>query len=184
MGGMIAQLLALAVPERLTALVLMDTTYADGRGHRARPRRAGRRGRPDRGLDRLFELLNEHDSPLTTEADRRVRAEREGYIAFGDRKLLACSPAMYAAMCRRAPGASDRLDALATLPMPTLVIVGEQDTPFLAPSRAMADAIPGAELVVVPDAGHSPQFEAPERWWDAVSGFLDRVHSPAPPGGR
>ena len=65
--------------------------------------------------------------------------------------------------------------------MPTLVVVGEQDTPFLAPSRAMADAIPGAELVVLPDAGHSPQFEAPEAWWDAVSGFLDAVLSPAPP---
>ena len=71
---------------------------------------------------------------------------------------------MYAAMLAgELLGASDRLDALATLPMPTLVIVGEQDTPFLAPSRAMADAIPDADLVVVPDAGHSPQFEAPER---------------------
>ena len=67
--------------------------------------------------------------------------------------------------------------------MPTLVVVGEQDTPFLAVSQAMADAIPGAELVVLPDAGHSPQFEAPEEWWDAVSGFLERTLSPAPPRG-
>ena len=43
----------------------------------------------------------------------------------------------------------------------------------------MADAIPDAELVVIPDAGHSPQFEAPEAWWDAVSGFLEQVRSPA-----
>ena len=53
--------------------------------------------------------------------------------------------------------------------MPTLVLVGEQDAPFLKPSRRMADAIPGAELVVIPDAGHSPQFESPELWWKALS---------------
>jgi pimeloyl-ACP methyl ester carboxylesterase len=48
----------------------------------------------------------------------------------------------------------------------------------------MADAIPGARLVVVPDAGHSPQFEAPEAWWDVVAGFLeDVVLSPAQPRG-
>ena len=67
----------------------------------------------------------------------------------------------------------DRLAQLATLTVPTLVVVGEQDTPFLEASQAMAEAIPGAELVVLPDAGHSPQFEAPEAWWDVVSGFLD-----------
>jgi pimeloyl-ACP methyl ester carboxylesterase len=39
----------------------------------------------------------------------------------------------------------------------------------------MGAAIPGAQLVVVPDAGHSPQFEAPEAWWDAVRAFLGEV---------
>ena len=59
--------------------------------------------------------------------------------------------------------------------MPTLVLVGEEDTPFRKPSQRMADAIPGAELVVLPDGGHSPQFESPELWWKALAGFLDRV---------
>ena len=31
----------------------------------------------------------------------------------------------------------------------------------------MADAIPARELVVIPDAGHSPQFENPDAWLDA-----------------
>ena len=131
------------------------------------------------GVERLLELMNERDAPLATAADARVRAEREGYIAFGERKFLACSPAMYAAMAAELLNDHDYLAQLATLDVPTLVVVGEQDTPFLAPSQAMADAIPDAELVVLPDAGHSPQFEAPEAWWDAVSGFLERVRSPA-----
>ena len=106
-----------------------------------------------------------------------MRAEREGYTAFGERKFLACSPAMYAAMAAELLNDHDYLAQLATLDVPTLVVVGEQDTPFLAPSQVMADAIPDAELVVLPDAGHSPQFEAPEAWWDAVSGFLERVRT-------
>jgi pimeloyl-ACP methyl ester carboxylesterase len=58
---------------------------------------------------------------------------------------------------------------------PVLVIVGEQDTPFLDVSRAMAASIPQASLVVVPNAGHSPQFENPEVWLDAMTQFLASV---------
>ena len=54
---------------------------------------------------------------------------------------------------------ADDLPALAaSLRAPLLVLVGAQDQPFVIASRAMADAIPGAKLVVIPDAGHSPQF--------------------------
>jgi pimeloyl-ACP methyl ester carboxylesterase len=66
----------------------------------------------------------------------------------------------------------DTLPSLGTVSVPTLVIVGEEDGPFLKPARAMAEAIPGAVLVVIPDAGHSPQFENPMVWWEAVHGFL------------
>ena len=179
MGGVIAQHLALAVPERVSALVLMDTTYRNVDGIDPALVALATAVVRTEGVERLLELMNERDAPLATAADARVRAEREGYIAFGERKFLACSPAMYAAMAAELLNDHDYLAQLATLDVPTLVVVGEQDTPFLAPSQVMADAIPDAELVVLPDAGHSPQFEAPEAWWDAVSGFLERVRSPA-----
>ena len=71
---------------------------------------------------------------------------------------------------------SDDLPAMAaTLRCPLLIIVGEQDTPFVKSGRLMADAIPGAELVIVPDAGHSPQFENPDVWIEALSKFLASV---------
>jgi pimeloyl-ACP methyl ester carboxylesterase len=183
MGGMVAQHLALAVPERVAALVLMDTSCRTVEGiDPAMAALAAEIARSE-GMARLMEVMNEREAPLGTPADTRVRAEREGYIAFGERKFLAASPAMYAAMAGEILSEHDRLEQLAALTMPTLVVVGEQDTPFLAVSQAMAETIPGAELVVVADAGHSPQFEAPEEWWDAVSGFLERTLSPARPRG-
>jgi 3-oxoadipate enol-lactonase len=51
---------------------------------------------------------------------------------------------------------------------------------FLPDSRAIAEAIPGAELVVVTDAGHSPQFENPDAYLAAVEGFLARVDAEVP----
>jgi len=70
---------------------------------------------------------------------------------------------------------TDQLPALATLDLPVLVLVGALDGPFLAASRRMAEAVPGARLVTIPDAGHSPQFENPDAWWEAVHTFLGEV---------
>jgi pimeloyl-ACP methyl ester carboxylesterase len=56
-----------------------------------------------------------------------------------------------------------------------MVMVGDQDVPFIGPSERMAAAIPGAVLAVIPDAGHCPQFENPEQWWVALSTFLADV---------
>jgi pimeloyl-ACP methyl ester carboxylesterase len=56
--------------------------------------------------------------------------------------------------------------------MPTLVLVGADDLLLREPSDRLAAAIPGARLVVVPGAGHSPQLEAPDAWFAAVDGFL------------
>jgi 3-oxoadipate enol-lactonase len=73
----------------------------------------------------------------------------------------------------------DELDRLAAVACPTLVIVGDQDVAFLEPSRAMAETIPGARLVVIPDAGHSPQFEQAQAWRDTLVEFLDSIDARA-----
>jgi pimeloyl-ACP methyl ester carboxylesterase len=56
-----------------------------------------------------------------------------------------------------------------------LVIVGEQDQPFLGPSRRMAMGVGQGSLQIIPDAGHCPQFENTEAWWQALSSFLATV---------
>ncbi len=176
MGGMVVQVLATTAPERVEALVLMDTSHAPLRlGDPSLAEKAGAVAL-ERGMEAI--LAGQADSPLDSPAHLRVIATRPGYKEFGDRKLLAASPHMYASMIRAILSddpADDRLERLRAVSVPTLVLVGDQDAPFLGPSSRMAEAIAGAELVVLPDAGHSPQFEAPDAWWAAVSGFLARV---------
>ena len=165
MGGMVAQVLTLTAPARVAALVLMDTSH-----------------KPLRVDPSLVEL------GVTTAREHGVHviADLQAEIddaARGDRNLRASSPAMYAAMLTAITGSSeDRLDLLADVGCPALVLVGDQDAPFRKPSERMAATIPDARLAVLPDAGHSPQFESPDAWWAALSGFLDEVADRVDPG--
>ena len=101
-----------------------------------------------------------------------MREQRPDHEAFGRRKMLAMEPAAFASLGALLMATDDRLESLRGIDVPTLVLVGEEDVPFVGPSERMAAAIPGAVLEVIPEAAHSPQFENPERWWDVVSGFL------------
>jgi pimeloyl-ACP methyl ester carboxylesterase len=172
MGGAIAQLVATRSPARLTRLVLMDTVHGPIHGIDPEMVEAGIAVVRARGMQGMIDVYAEREGPLTTPADRRVRAERPGYVEFGERKMRDSSPDMYEAVARQLVHSDDRLEALSYLALPALVVVGEQDEPFLADSERMAKAIAGAELAVIADAGHSPQFENPEAWWIVVSGFL------------
>src|SRR5438309_2160823 len=102
-------------------------------------------------------------------------AERAGYREFCDGKTLAASADMWLGTVDEMLGQEDRLGALADLRVLTLVIVGEQDEPFRGDAQGLARGIPGARLALIADAGYSPQFEAQEPWWQALSGFLDEV---------
>jgi pimeloyl-ACP methyl ester carboxylesterase len=172
MGGVVAQLVAVAVGPRLTGLVLMDTTHCALEIPRDDTELALAIVR-EHGMARMHELQEERGSVLATPAARRLDDTRPGWREFGARKFLASAPAMYCAMVPAFLGSDDRLDDLASLDVPALVIAGEQDAPFLGPSERMAKTIPGARLAVIPDAGHSPQFENPDAWWEALTGFLD-----------
>jgi 3-oxoadipate enol-lactonase len=86
---------------------------------------------------------------------------------------------MWGAMAVALAYQPDDLAALAAaVNFPMLVLVGSQDTPFVEASREMADAIECAQLVIIPDAGHSPQFENPEAWIEALTRFLASVPAP------
>jgi pimeloyl-ACP methyl ester carboxylesterase len=176
MGGMVAQVLAVKAQDRLDGLILMDTGHGRLKIDREQLEK----------IDAIVESIGvagladiqarqTEPGPLESPAHLKLVAERPGYREFGERKLRASSSDMYRAMIAVIGTAEDRLDSLAAIKVPTLVIVGEQDAPFIVASENMAKTIPGAELVVLPDAGHSPQFENGDAWWAAVSGFLGRV---------
>lgn len=175
MGGMVAQIAALRAPERVEALVLMDTLHGPLPFITREELDLAKQFAREQGIDGLAAALAERGSKLDTPAHERVLRERPDYKAFNDRKFLDTSACAYGALLDAMFSAVDRLDALRSLRMPTLVIAGEQDRPIVPASKAMVQAIPGAELAVIPDAGHSPQFESPDAWWNALSSFLARV---------
>jgi pimeloyl-ACP methyl ester carboxylesterase len=177
MGGMVAQFVACKAAARLDALILMDTAHGPLRNLDPELVEAAAGIVRSQGMDALASILAEQPGPLETAAHRRLINEQAGYAEFCDRKLRATSPALYAAMAPAFLSAADRLDSLRTLPesLPVLVIVGEQDQPFLGPSRRMAVGVGQGCLQIIPDAGHCPQFENTEAWWQALSSFLATV---------
>jgi 3-oxoadipate enol-lactonase/4-carboxymuconolactone decarboxylase len=160
-GGMIAQQMAALKPGRVSRLILCDTAMAippaSGWIDRAKAVRAG-------GMAPVA------DGVL-------ARWVTPGFLgdpaAIGLRAmLLRTDPEGYAAAAE-AIAAADLTENTTKLTMPTLVIVGAEDlaTP-VASAEALRDAIPGARLVVLPDAAHIPTVQHPGAVTAAIKEFL------------
>ena len=174
MGGMVVQFMVPAAGSRLDGLILMDTAHGPLKHLDPSLIELAVSIVRGQGMNALAAAMAEQQGPLHTPAHQRLLDQRPGYAEFSERKLLATSPALYAAMAPEFTRTPDRLDDLRRLPasLPVLVIVGEQDESFLESSRRMAAAIAGSTLVVITDAGHSPQFENTDAWWAALTGYL------------
>jgi pimeloyl-ACP methyl ester carboxylesterase len=70
-------------------------------------------------------------------------------------------------------GRADSRPTLATVACPTLVLSGDEDNTIPnAMSIEMADGIPGARLLIIPDCGHLPQLEQPRAVAAAMESWL------------
>lgn len=185
MGGMVAQLVTLRAPGRVASLILMDTA-AGPVLREARPflESAARLAR-ESGMEALFRLSRASFAGQAQRAPALARCvERMGEERFWARmraKSLAMDPIAFAtlgpALCAH-DGVAHRL---AEIRCPVTVLVGEQESaPLLRGSRELAAGIPGAKLVVIPEAAHSPQLENPEAWLAAVLAHLDAARAGAP----
>ncbi len=183
MGGMVARGIAIRHPDRVEALVLMDTSHGPIPGFDPALMDLAAEIALTQGKDVLKQVLDEA-SPLDNPAYQRLVEERPGYEEFGERKWADLSERMWAGLALEIAHQADELDALAGVTCPTLVLVGELDKPFRGASRRMAETIPGARLAIIPDAGHSPQFESPAVWLAELVGFLDSVPRPQSSGAR
>jgi len=67
------------------------------------------------------------------------------------------------------------IELLPDIKVPSLIVVGADDTPFLAASDYMAAKIPGAQKVVIPAAGHAVNIDQPKAFVDAVLPFLKNL---------
>jgi len=114
--------------------------------------------------------------------DTGDRFEREGLEALklASRERSTVTHRDASGLARAARGMLTQRDAgvIETLPhikVPALVVVGADDTPFLAASDYMAAKIPGATKIVIPAAGHAVNIDQPQAFIDAVLPFLDAL---------
>jgi len=161
LGGYMSLAFHLAHPERVRALVLIDT----GPGYRSdAPRDAwnvGARKLGDRlerrGLDLLSTLSSEMNPSEHSSAAGLAGAAR-GMLTQRDSRVI---------------------ESLPSIAVPTLVIVGEKDRQYLDATDYMANKIPGARKVVIADAGHAVNLHQPERFNEVLGEFLQEVGTEA-----
>lgn len=75
----------------------------------------------------------------------------------------------------RAVSRADFSDRLGEVSVPALVLCGEKDRPNMPAARALAAGIRGAELRIIPGAGHQSHIQAPEAFATLLGDFLTRV---------
>jgi len=165
MGGMLGQYFALAHPERLDRLVLVSTTsrtpleaHALWDERIALAREKGMAAHVEATLARWFTAPYRAAHPQVM---ARIGA------------LIAATPVAGYAGWGAAIKTLDLTDRLGAIRAPTLVICGAEDpgTPP-AVNRAIAEAIPGARLEIIPQASHQLGIEQSETFLRLLMDFL------------
>jgi len=169
LGGMIAQELALAYPERVDRLVLACTTPGGQKAHPMPQVTVALMAEaatlePAVALRRFVENAL---APATVEAHPEIVEQ-----IMAHRLATAQQPAAWAAQAS-AGATFDAYDRLGALAAPTLVQHGDEDV-VVDPRNAdlLVELLPDARLERVP-GGHLFFWEAPEQFVSSVSGFLE-----------
>ncbi|WP_435159685.1 alpha/beta fold hydrolase [Amycolatopsis sacchari] len=166
MGGYVTMAVLRLAPERVGGLVLIDTKAAADTPEAAENRERVAARAEAEGISWLAESM------LPNLLAERTRTERPDVVETV-RDLIGSQPPAGVAWAARAMAARpDSFDVLASADVPALVVVGEEDglTPPDA-ARAMADALPKGELVVLPGAGHLTPLEVPDALAEAILGW-------------
>jgi pimeloyl-ACP methyl ester carboxylesterase len=169
-GAAVALRTALAAPERVRALVLASVPAGpeSGRGIASRAAAFADAIEAD-GLEAAgARFVWGEGSGLDPDGARLVR---QGFLEHAP---LALAHTLRETLARLEPieTLAPRLGALG---LPVLLIAGGRDVGSLPASRTLATAVPGAELVVVPNAGHVVNLAAPRAFDAALLDFLGRL---------
>jgi pimeloyl-ACP methyl ester carboxylesterase len=171
LGGWVAHEFALIYPQSVSALILVDSAL---RGYPYGPASTAT-------IDAIYSLG----------AEGRIAEAKAGWLAD---PLFACSQRSTAAAARleqivedypcwhlqnidpHPPLEPPAIERLHEITAPTLVVAGEEDIPdLLAISDLLAARIPGARKVVLAEAGHMANMDAPDAFNRAVLDFLSSL---------
>lgn len=153
LGGYMSLAFNIAHPEMVRALMLFDT----GPGYK---NPVAREGWNETSRKRAETFESKGLEALGSSAEVRVSQHRSAQgLAHAARGMLAQFD-------------SRIIESLDSIKVPTLVLVGEKDQPFLGATDYMAKKIPGATLATIPDAGHASNIDQPAAFNEAVERFL------------
>jgi len=157
LGGYMSLAFHLKHPERVRALLIIDT----GPGYR---KDEGRAGWNANALKSAARFESEGLGPLkAASAERAVATHRNATgLAKAARGMLTQRDARV-------------IDSLPTIDVPSLVVVGDRDTPFLAAADYMAAKIPRATKIVIANAGHASNIDQPAAFNEALANFIANV---------
>jgi pimeloyl-ACP methyl ester carboxylesterase len=155
LGGYLSLAFHLAHPQRVAALVLVDT----GPGYRNDDARA----KWNAWVERRAQKLERGEAPggNSAEVARAVHERPEG-LPRAARGVMAQKDARV-------------ITSLDRITVPTLVVVGAQDTDFLAGAEYMHRKIPNSRMVVIEDAGHAANMDQPEIFNSAARELLAQL---------
>ena len=171
MGGMVVLRAILTHPERFRSLILMDTAphgvhlFSD-----AIRKRLVDMVRQD-GCQVLFNGMRTREQPPSVQRGIDFLGAHEHWRRIRT-KLEQMDPLAFAELGRELGNQNDLTSELSTLHLPTTVIVGQSDEPFVKPSQTLAAQIPEAQLQVIDKAAHSPQYENPVAWRAVIEQHL------------
>ncbi|MBZ7921475.1 alpha/beta fold hydrolase [Ensifer adhaerens] len=164
MGGTIAQNFTLTHPERVRGLVLVGAT----------PHGLGEDVNVNNVLKAIDDLGVVEASQNVIERSFGSTATRQ-LVDFAKQEVSQ-TPAFVAREAISSLNASDSRAYLRDITVPTLIVVGNED--IITPPResvALAEGIPDSTLEVIQDAGHFPMLEAPRRFNEVLTAYLNTV---------
>ncbi|HYW91025.1 MAG TPA: alpha/beta fold hydrolase [Gammaproteobacteria bacterium] len=157
LGGYMSLAFHLAHPERVRALMVIDT----GPGFRKDTAREDWNRNALRTGERLESMGLEALQGLSREMATSTHRSAKG-LALAARGMLTQRDARV-------------IDSLPHIAVPTLIVVGANDEPFLPAAEYMNRKIPDSRKVVIPNAGHAVNLDRPEPFNRAVAEFLAKL---------